>query len=111
MSELKKDIIEFLKVLSDQTRLEILDLLYHKNKTSSEIQSALKKSQSTISQHLKVLTNMNLIIFDRINNIKYYKIKNKEIFKLLIDIKSFVAEINKEKLQAMSNEDILDTLF
>ena len=111
MSELKKDIIEFLKVLSDQTRLEILDLLYHKNKTSSEIQSALKKSQSTISQHLKVLTNMNLIIFDKINNIKYYKIKNKEIFKLLIDIKSFVAEINKEKLQAMSNEDILDTLF
>jgi len=111
MSEFKKDIIEFLKVLSDQTRLEILDLLYHKNKTSSEIQSALKKSQSTISQHLKVLTNMNLIIFDKINNIKYYKIKNKEIFKLLIDIKSFVAEINKEKLQAMSNEDILDTLF
>jgi len=111
MSEFKKDIIEFLKVLSDQTRLEILDLLYHKNKTSSEIQSALKKSQSTISQHLKVLTNMNLIIFDRINNIKYYKIKNKEIFKLLIDVKSFVAEINKEKLQAMSNEDILDTLF
>ena len=111
MSELKKDIIEFLKVLSDQTRLEILDLLYHKKKTSSEIQSALKKSQSTISQHLKVLTNMNLIIFDRINNIKYYKIKNKEVFKLLIDIKSFVAEINKEKLQVMSNEDILDTLF
>jgi len=111
MSEFKKDIIEFLKVLSDQTRLEILDLLYHKNKTSSEIQSALKKSQSTISQHLKVLTNMNLIIFDKINNIKYYKIKNKEIFKLLIDVKSFVAEINKEKLQAMSNEDILDTLF
>ena len=111
MSELKKDIIELLKVLADQTRLEILDLLYHEKETSSEIQSALKKSQSTISQHLKGLTNMNLIIFDRINNIKYYKIKNKEIFKLLIDIKSFVAEINKEKLQSMSNEDILDTLF
>ena len=111
MSELKKETIEFLKLLADQSRLDILDLLYHEKKTSSEIQSALKKSQSTISQHLKVLTNMNLIIFDKINNIKYYKIKNKEIFKLLIDIKSFVAEINKEKLQAMSNEDILDTLF
>jgi len=111
MSELKKDIIEFLKVLADQTRLEILDLLYHEKKTSSEIQSALKKSQSTISQHLKVLMGKNLIIFDRINNIKKYKIKNKEVFKLLIDIKSFVAEINKERLQAMSNEDILDTLF
>ncbi|MHA1241316.1 MAG: ArsR/SmtB family transcription factor [Promethearchaeota archaeon] len=111
MSELKKDIVEFLKVLGDQTRLEILDLLYQEKKTSSEIQSALEKSQSTISQHLKVLTSKNLITFDRFNNIKYYKIKNKEVFKLLIDIKSFVAEINKERLQAMSNEDILDTLF
>ena len=111
MSELKKEIIEFLKVLADQTRLEILDLLSHEKRTSSEIQSALNKSQSTISQHLKVLTNKNLIIFDRINNIKYYKIKNMDIFKLLADIKFFAAEINKERLKAMSNEDILDTLF
>ncbi|GAG83537.1 unnamed protein product [marine sediment metagenome] len=111
MSELKKDVIEYLKVLADQTRLEILDLLYHEKKTSSEIQSALKKSQSTISQHLKVLTDKNLIIFERINNIKYYKIKNLEVFKLLADIKSFVVRINKERLQAMNNEDILDTLF
>ena len=111
MSELKKDIIEFLKVLADHTRLDILDLLYHEKKTSSEIQSVLNKSQSTISQHLKVLASKNLILFDRINNIKYYKIRNMEVFKLLLDIKSFVAEINKERLQAMSKEDILDTLF
>ena len=111
MSELKKDIIEFMKVLADQTRLEILDLLYREKRTSSEIQSVLNKSQSTISQHLKVLTNKNLIIFERINNVKYYKIKNREIFNLLVEIKSFVAGINKEKLQTMSNEDIIDTLL
>jgi len=111
MSEFKKDIIEFLKVLGDQTRLEILDLLNHEKRTSSEIQSALNKSQSTISQHLKILTNMNLLIFERIDNTKSYKIKNKEIFKLLVDIKSFVAGINKERLQTMSNEDIIDTLL
>jgi len=111
MSELKKDTIEFLKVLADQTRLEILDLLYIEKSASSEIQSALNKSQSTISQHLKVLVNTNLIIFERINNVKIYKIKNKEIFKLLVDIKSFVDGINKEKLQTMSNEDIIDTLL
>ena len=104
MSELKKETIEFLKLLADQSRLDILDLLYHEKKTSSEIQSALKKSQSTISQHLKVLTGKNLIIFDRIDNIKHYKIRNMDVFKLLSDIRSFVARIN------MSNEDILDTL-
>jgi len=104
MSELKKETIEFLKLLADQSRLDILDLLYHGKKTSSEIQSALKKSQSTISQHLKVLTGKNLIIFDRIDNIKHYKIRNMDIFKLLADIRAFVARIN------MNNEDILDTL-
>ena len=111
MSALKKDLIEFLKVLCDQTRLEILDMLHHEKKTSSQIQSALNKSQSTISQHLKVLTNSNLIIFERINNVKCFKIKNSDIFKLLVEIKSFVARINKERLQAMSNEDIMDTLL
>ncbi len=103
MSELKKETIEFLKLLADQSRLDILDLLYHGKKTSSEIQSALKKSQSTISQHLKALTSKNLIIFDRIDNIKHYKIRNMDVFKLLSDIRSFVVRIN------MSNEDILDT--
>jgi len=104
MSELKKETIEFLKLLADQSRLDILDLLYHENKTSSEIQSALRKSQSTISQHLKVLISKNLIIFDRIDNIKHYKIRNMDVFKLLADIRTFVARIN------MNNEDILDTL-
>ncbi len=110
MSELKKEIIEFLKVLTDQTRLEILDLLYQEKKTSSEIQLALNKSQSTISQHLKALTSKNLIIFERINNLKYYKIKNLEIFKLLVDIKDFVTKINQEKLKDLRDLDVIDTL-
>jgi len=111
MSEAKKDFIEFLRVLADQTRLEIIDLLRNEKKTSSEIQTVLNKSQSTISQHLKVLTNKDLILFERINNVKYYKIKTPEIFKLLVEIKSFVAGINKEKLQTMSDEDVIDTLL
>jgi len=69
MSETKKDFIEFLRVLADQTRLDILDLLRQKKKTSSEIQTVLIKSQSTISQHLKVLTNKNLIHFERMLSI------------------------------------------
>ena len=111
MSEARKDFIEFLRVLADQTRLEIIDLLRNEKKTSSDIQTVLNKSQSTISQHLKVLANKNLIIFERINNVKYYKINNLEIFKLLVGIKSFVAGINKDKLKAMNDEDIIDVLF
>ena len=111
MSEFRNDFIEFLKVLADQTRLEILDLLNNEKRTSSQIQSALNKSQSTISQHLKVLTNSDIINFERIKNVKYYQIKNEEIFSLLINIKSFVSGINKKRLHSMSNEDVMDTLL
>jgi len=110
MSESKIDFIEFLRVLADQTRLDILDLLRYEKKTSSEIQTALDKSQSTISQHLKVLSNKNLIIFDKINNVKSYNIKNPNIFKLLVEIKSFVVKINQEKLKDLRDLDVIDTL-
>lgn len=110
MSESRIDFIEFLRVLADQTRLDILDLLRYEKKTSSEIQTALDKSQSTISQHLKVLSNKNLIIFDKINNVKSYNIKNPNIFKLLVEIKSFVVKINQEKLKDLRDLDVIDTL-
>jgi len=110
MSEGKTEIIEFLKVLADQTRLDMLELMRDEKKTSSEIQKALGKSQSTISQHLKALSNKNLIIFDRINNAKSYKINNPNIFKLLVEIKSFVSTINQEKLKDLRDLDVIDTL-
>jgi len=110
MSESKIEFIEFLRVLADQTRLNMLDLLRDEKKTSSEIQTALDKSQSTISQHLKALSNKSLIIFDKINNVRSYKIKNPNIFRLLEEIKSFVVKINQEKLKDLRDLDVIDTL-
>jgi ArsR family transcriptional regulator len=108
-------LIEFLKVLADQTRLDILDMLQKKKCTTSEIQMALKKSQSTVSQHLKMLNSLNLISFDREviegKSFKYYEIKNDEIFKLLIGIKSFVTDINKEKFKDIRDKAVKDTLL
>ena len=113
-SKSKIELIEFLRILADQTRLDILDLLRYKEKTSSEIQTALEKSQSTISQHLKALSNKNLIFFDKIiinhQVVKSYKIKNPNIFKLLVEIKSFVVKINQEKLKDLRDLDVIDTL-
>ena len=110
MSDSKIEFVKFLRVLADQTRLDILDLLRNEKKTSSEIQVALDKSQSTISQHLKALSNKNLIIFDKINNAKSYYIKNPNIFKLLVEIKDFVTKINQEKLKNLRDLDVIDTL-
>ena len=86
-------------------------MIQKKKCTSLEIQTTLEKSQSTISQHLKMLSSLNLISYDKIDNIKYYRASNVEIFKLLIDIKKFVENINKKKFLDLRDEDILDTLF
>lgn len=110
MSEFQTEFIEFLKVLADKTRLEILNLLREEKKSSSQIQTALEKAQSTISQHLKVLSSKNLIVFDKINNIKAYSVRNQDIFKLLVEIKSYVAQINQEKLKDLRDLDVIDTL-
>lgn len=110
MSEIRKFTVEFLKVLADYTRLDILELLKDKNLNQEEIKDVLDKSQSTISQHLKTLTSINLIEFDTSKKKKYYKIKNQDILKLLSDIISFVIKINKEKIVDLRDLDVLDTL-
>lgn len=112
MSEIKTVMIDFIKVLSDQTRLDILELLQKdEEKTSKDIQDALDKSQSTISQQLKILYTSNLVDYRKKENTKYYFIKNEEIFELLVNIKAFVIKINKEKLKDIADIDIIDTLF
>ncbi|MFW9878192.1 MAG: ArsR/SmtB family transcription factor [Candidatus Thorarchaeota archaeon] len=113
MSELRKYTVEFLKVLADPTRLEILDQLKYNEKNASDIQDEMKprRSQSTISKHLKILVDNNLIDFEKKDNIKYYKIKNNDIFTLLSNINSTVANINTEKLKDLRDVDIYDTLY
>ena len=130
MSEIREYIIEFLKVIGDPTRLEIMDLLNEGDKSSAEIQDSLGKAQSTISQHLKNLTSSNLIkinkklvtltvddpknpgkTMDVKKEIKYYNINNQNFFILLSNIQSFVIEINKAKMKDVEDLDRRDTLL
>lgn len=53
--------IEIFKALSDPTRLKILELIKNDEKCICEIIPETQKSQPTISQHLRILRNANLI--------------------------------------------------
>ena len=109
--KIKKSIVEFLKVLADTTRLEILDILKHNEKPASEIKKRLDRSQSTTSKHLNMLVDNNLIYFEKKHNIKYYSLnRNIDINDLITQINSFVNIINKEKLKDIRDVDIIDTL-
>ncbi len=110
MSELRKYTIEFLKLLAHPTRLKILDILRKNNKNSSEIQKELRRSQSTISKHLNMLSENNIIDFEKKDNVKYYKIKNLDVFTLLSSINSIVGNLYKEKFKDIRDVDVIDTL-
>jgi DNA-binding transcriptional ArsR family regulator len=110
MSELTEKIADFLRVLGEPSRLDILDLLKDGEKSSREIEEELDKSQSTISQHLKTLIESDLISFEKKGNIKFYFIKYDYIFKILTFVQSFVISLESEKRRKAADLDIYDTL-
>lgn len=110
-AEFRRSIVEFLRVLADATRLEILGFLKDNEMSASKIKKEISRSQSTTSKHLNMLTNNNLIYFEKKNNIKYYKLnRNIDINNLITQINSLVTIINKEKLKDIRDVDIYDTL-
>ena len=111
MESLTDNVVKFLRVLGDNTRLEIIDLLKRGESTSHDIQDTLSKSQSTISQHLKTLFDAGVIRFRRDGNKKYYSINDSDIFNMLVNIKSFVSKLQTEKIEKISQRDVLDTLL
>ena len=77
MNEISGYISDFLKAISDQTRLDILFLLQKEARTSADLQELLNKSQSTISQHLKILYSNELISYEKKDKENLYSIKDK----------------------------------
>ncbi|NVM04317.1 MAG: winged helix-turn-helix transcriptional regulator [Candidatus Helarchaeota archaeon] len=110
MKEIDEKIVSFLKVMADTTRLEILNFLKNTEKTASEIQNAIKKSQSTVSQQIKILISADLVEYRRDGAKKYYKVRNPKIFDIISVIKSYISSQNREKIDKMTSLDILDTL-
>ncbi len=110
MNEVSEELETFLKVLADSTRLEIIEMLKKGESNSKTMQSALNKSQSTISQHLKTLINAGIINYNQDGNEKFYFIRDRDIHKLLLYIKSFISKHNKEKLDSLTSKHVTDIL-
>lgn len=111
MSSQHDRLINFLNILADNTRLEILEYLQERERNSAVIQERLDRSQSTISQHLKVLRDANLVDSVKRENVNYYFIKNEDIFKLLTVLKTFLDDTQKNMLWNESKRDLEDLLL
>lgn len=67
-------ITDFFKVLSDETRLRILVLLFHKKLCVCEIYGIMNESQPKISKHLGKLRDMGFVKDERQEQFIYYSL-------------------------------------
>ncbi len=76
---------DFFKLLSDETRLRILILLYHKELCVCEMCGIMEESQPKISKHLAKLRDMGLVRDERKEQFIFYYLKAEDqMFKEII---------------------------
>lgn len=79
------------KALNDPTRREILELLQEKDMTAGEIADQFSISWPSISHHLDLLKQANLVIAEKEGQYIYYSLNTTvvdEILKWLMQFKS-----------------------
>lgn len=69
--------------LSDKSRLKIVKMLGVKDCTVEELISGAGKSQSSTSQHLKVLLKAGLVMYSKLGNFRVYKLRRSELKKAM----------------------------
>ncbi len=72
------------KVLSDETRMRIIILLYQKELCVCELVEILKVPQSKISRNLSKLRDIDFVIFNRREKFIFYSLKKDN--KVLINV-------------------------
>jgi ArsR family transcriptional regulator len=75
--------VKILSALSDPTRLELLDYLAGGERCVCEILPAFQRSQSTISKHLNILHEADILERKIDGKRTVYRIKDPHVFDLL----------------------------
>lgn len=76
------DISDFFKVLSDSTRIKIINLLDNNTLCVCDISAALNMTKSAISHQLKNLREMNLVKSERVGKEVWYSLADEHIKKV-----------------------------
>ncbi|MDR0832458.1 MAG: metalloregulator ArsR/SmtB family transcription factor [Bacillales bacterium] len=85
------DLADFFKIMSDSTRIRILDLLYENALTVNSICEKLSLQQTTVSHQLRLLKMSKLLESKKEGRNIFYCLKDEHIFELL--------RISKEHLE------------
>jgi DNA-binding transcriptional ArsR family regulator len=81
------DLVKVFKALADKTRQDIIELLCEKELNVTDICSEFNISQPTVSHHLQILRNCDLIISRKEGKMTFYSVRKKvmnEVFSIVI---------------------------
>ncbi len=76
--------VKFFKALGDETRLKIVRYLLDNDHCACDFTSMTDKHQTTISRHLKVLVDADVLKFEKDGRNMIYSIKNDEVKTVLL---------------------------
>jgi ArsR family transcriptional regulator len=91
---------ELFKILSDETRLRITNLIFHQDLCVCELTEILDLSQPKISKHIAKLRTQNLVNTERNEQYIYYSINKQSTYYVLLS----------NILQQMKEQILIDDL-
>lgn len=103
-----KKISEQFKALGDPIRLEIVNLLAGKEMCVCDIISSFQVSQPTISHHLRVLKQVDLVNDRKEGKWIYYSLNSEMLAALALFFEPLKADGRIERLRTCSEEECED---
>lgn len=97
MQSVYSNYVSSIKALSDETRLKIIDMLSCGSMCACDILELVNISQSTLSHHMKTLTDCGLVIGVKDGSWMRYSINKEEAGKLV----SFITNIFTDKVDCI----------
>ncbi len=86
-----KECIPIFKALADETRLKIIKLIANKELCACHILENFQITQPTLSYHMKILVDSNLVTAEKKGSWMHYKLNSEKIQ----CIKGYIEELEK----------------
>lgn len=88
-----REYVPIFKAISDETRLRILDLLSSNNLCACDLLEQFNISQSTLSYHMKILSDCGLVKGEKEGTWVRYAVNQERMKEMM----TFLLEINRKK--------------
>ena len=86
MKETEKRTVSIFRALGSPTRFKIIQLLSSATLCTSEIANILRKKSTTISKHLKILRDLDLVYYITRDKKVFNRLKKKRILSIIEEV-------------------------